>query len=161
MKRGILFLSLLTIYFKLKSKIGQNKYKFLVPSCGVMSFLFSSIFSLPGPNSYIFCCKVPYSKIYELIYPVVKSVCNMYYVLVIVLLKVVPIINLLSTLFEIDFKEVFYIILSYFVSNFQCIVGYRNWTANNSFHRSYWWCNEFVPLSRLQNICIWSMWCLC
>lgn len=43
----------------------------------------------------------------------------------------------------------------------QCIMGYRNRTTNHIIHRPHWWCDEPIPVTWHENICIWCLWCIC
>lgn len=41
----------------------------------------------------------------------------------------------------------------------QCIVGHRDRPAGHQLHRAHWGRDEFVSKSRLQDLCLRSLWC--
>lgn len=50
---------------------------------------------------------------------------------------------------------------SFFIlySSSQCIVGHRDRPAGYHLHWAHRWCDEFVSKSRLQDLCVRSLWC--
>jgi len=42
----------------------------------------------------------------------------------------------------------------------QCIVGHRDWSADDVVYWSYWWRDEPVRCSWLADVCVWCLRCI-
>lgn len=47
----------------------------------------------------------------------------------------------------------------WFLFCFQCSVGHWNRSTNHCLHWPHWRCDEFIFVSRYEDICVRSMWC--